>query len=153
MSFKVTDDCIGCGACEFACPTGALSKTDSFLGVFVIDPYLCDDCALCVDKCPVMVIVPDPVWPVCHGRGCPLTSSSTGRRRLRRVAAALPRVRHHAVASRRRGVGLPALRAGAAGPMPQDPQPRYGRPRGASGGDPGGTRPLPEEGGHLAVDS
>ena len=74
MSFKVTDDCIGCGACEFACPTGALSKTDSFLGVFVIDPYLCDDCEVCVDKCPVMVIVPDPAWPVCHGRGCPLTS-------------------------------------------------------------------------------
>lgn len=75
MSFKVLEDaCIGCGACDFSCPTGALTKTDSFLGLFVIDPYTCDDCALCVDKCPVLAIVPDPAWAVCHDRGCPLTS-------------------------------------------------------------------------------
>lgn len=74
MSFKVTDECIGCGACDYSCPTGALTKTDSFLGVFVIDPYLCDDCTICVAKCPVDAIVPDPAWAVCHGRGCPLAS-------------------------------------------------------------------------------
>lgn len=79
MSFKVLDDlCIGCGACDFSCPTGALTKTDSFLGLFVIDPYLCDDCAICPDKCPVGAIVSDPGWPVCHGRGCPLTSRRLG---------------------------------------------------------------------------
>jgi predicted RNA-binding Zn-ribbon protein involved in translation (DUF1610 family) len=43
--------------------------------VFVIDPYLCDDCTLCVDKCPESAIVADPEWAVCHGHGCPLTSS------------------------------------------------------------------------------
>ena len=75
MSFKVLEDCIGCGACEFSCPTGALSKTDSFLGTFVIDPFLCNDCEACVDKCPVQVIVADPAWPVCSGRGCPLSSA------------------------------------------------------------------------------
>lgn len=75
MSLQVLADlCIGCGACEFACPPGALSKTDTYLGLFVIDPYTCDDCGLCVDKCPVFAIVPDPDWPVCHGKGCPLTS-------------------------------------------------------------------------------
>lgn len=75
MSFQVLDDvCIGCGACDFSCPTGALTKTDSFLGLFTIDPFTCDDCAICVDKCPVMAIAPDPEWPVCHGHGCPLTS-------------------------------------------------------------------------------
>ena len=70
----MTDECIGCGACDYSCPTAALSKTDSFFGVFFIDPFLCDDCGLCVDKCPVAAIVADPAWPVCHGRGCPLTS-------------------------------------------------------------------------------
>lgn len=68
------DVCIGCGACDFSCPTGALAKTDSFLGLFVIDPFTCDDCGICVPKCPVAAIEPDPKWAVCHGHGCPLTS-------------------------------------------------------------------------------
>ena len=76
MSLGVLEDlCIGCGACDFSCPTGALVKTDSFLGLFTIDPYTCNDCGLCVDKCPVGAIVADPAWPVCSGRGCPLTSA------------------------------------------------------------------------------
>jgi NAD-dependent dihydropyrimidine dehydrogenase PreA subunit len=70
----VVDACIGCGGCEFACPTGALTKTDSFLGLFAIDPYLCDDCGLCVPKCPEDAIRPDPDWSVCRGHGCPLSS-------------------------------------------------------------------------------
>jgi ferredoxin len=75
MSLKVLEDvCIGCGACDFSCPTGALTKTDSFLGLFTIDPYTCDDCGRCVDKCPEGAIVADPAWPECTGRGCPLTS-------------------------------------------------------------------------------
>ena len=75
MSYKVvTDACIGCGACDFSCPTGALTKSDSFLGVFTIDPLTCDDCGVCVAKCPVLAIMPDPAWPVCRGHGCPLTS-------------------------------------------------------------------------------
>ena len=74
MSFQVLEDvCIGCGACDFSCPTNALTKTDSFLGLFTIDPYTCDDCGICVGKCPVLAIVPDPEWPVCQGHGCPLT--------------------------------------------------------------------------------
>lgn len=75
MSFKVLDDlCIGCGGCEYSCPTGSLTKTDSFLGLFVIDPYTCNDCAECVAKCPEAAIVPDPEWAVCGDRGCPLRS-------------------------------------------------------------------------------
>ena len=85
MSFKVVADlCIGCGACDFTCPTGALTKTDSFLGLFVIDPFTCDDCAVCVPKCPEDAIVPDPDWAVCHGRGCPLTAA-----RMTGIACAL----------------------------------------------------------------
>ncbi|MFP5576690.1 MAG: indolepyruvate ferredoxin oxidoreductase subunit alpha [Acidimicrobiia bacterium] len=71
----LVDACIGCGGCEYACPTGALTKTDSFLGLFAIDPFLCDDCGLCVSKCPEDAIRPDPAWPVCHGHGCPLSSA------------------------------------------------------------------------------
>lgn len=75
MSHKVLEEaCIGCGGCEYACPTGALTKTDSFLGLFVIDPFTCDDCGQCVDKCPVLAIEPDPEWAVCGDRGCPLKS-------------------------------------------------------------------------------
>ena len=75
MSLRVLEDvCIGCGACDFSCPTGALTKTDSFLGLFVIDPFTCNDCGICVPKCPERAIVPDPAWPVCGGHGCPLTS-------------------------------------------------------------------------------
>ncbi|MHB1854208.1 MAG: indolepyruvate ferredoxin oxidoreductase subunit alpha [Acidimicrobiales bacterium] len=75
MSLRVVAEaCIGCGGCEYSCPTGALSKTDSFLGIFAIDPYTCDDCGKCVSKCPVDCIVADPAWPTCYARGCPLGS-------------------------------------------------------------------------------
>lgn len=75
MSFQVLQDrCIGCGACDYSCHSDALTKTDSFLGLFVIDPFTCDDCGVCVAKCPEAAIVADPRFPVCHGHGCPLTS-------------------------------------------------------------------------------
>ena len=76
MSFKVVESlCIGCGACDYSCHVEALHKTDTFLGLFAIDPYTCDDCGVCVGKCPERAIVADAAWPVCHGHGCPLTSN------------------------------------------------------------------------------
>ena len=79
MSLQVLEDvCIGCGACDFSCPTGALTKTDTFLGLFTIDPFTCNDCGLCVPKCPEGAIVADEAWPVCAGHGCPLTSKRLG---------------------------------------------------------------------------
>lgn len=75
MSLMVRQDrCIGCGACDFSCHTDALTKTDSFLGIFEIDPYTCDDCMVCVSKCPEDAIVADDRFPVCNGHGCPLHS-------------------------------------------------------------------------------
>ena len=76
MSFQVLQDrCIGGGACDFSCPTNALTKTDSFLGLFEIDPFTCDDCGICVGKCPEREIVSDAAWPVCHSHGRPLNSN------------------------------------------------------------------------------
>lgn len=80
MGFYINRDCIGCGPCEQACPQGAISKTDSFLGVFVVDPMTCNDCAaenggaLCVAVCPVDALHQEPRFPICHGRGCPLST-------------------------------------------------------------------------------
>ncbi|MGO9029160.1 MAG: indolepyruvate ferredoxin oxidoreductase subunit alpha [Acidimicrobiales bacterium] len=89
MSLQVDEDeCLGCGACESACPTGAISQTTGFPVVYVIDPLLCNDCMQCTEICPVDGLVGDDAWAVCHGRGCPLSSKryagwecSEGRRR------------------------------------------------------------------------
>ena len=76
MSLMVRQDrCIGCGACDFSCHSGALTKMDIFLGLFEIDPYTCDDCMVCVGKCPENAIVADERFPTCHGHGCPLHSN------------------------------------------------------------------------------
>ncbi len=50
MAYKISDDCISCGACADACPTEAISEGD---GKFVIDPDKCIDCGTCADACPV----------------------------------------------------------------------------------------------------
>lgn len=115
MSLTVlADACIGCGACDYSCPTGALTKTDSFLGVFEIDPLTCDDCGRCVPLCPEAAIVPAPGWPTCHGRGCPLTS-----RRLAGIECAVWRERCPTCGTTMwrqapAGAGLPTAAASAA---------------------------------------
>jgi ferredoxin len=75
VALEILDGCIGCGACESACEQRAISQSESFPVVYVIDPLLCNDCVECVRVCPIEAIVPDPVWAVCFGRGCPLGSS------------------------------------------------------------------------------
>ncbi len=68
------EECLGCGACESACPQGAVSQGGDFPVAYVIDPLLCNDCQRCLVVCPVDGLVSDPDWAVCHGRGCPLSS-------------------------------------------------------------------------------
>ena len=53
MAYKITDDCINCGACDSECPTGAISEKDDKR---VIDPEKCTNCGACVDACPVEAI-------------------------------------------------------------------------------------------------
>jgi len=63
MSFKITDECIACGACEPECPNNAISEGEEY---YVIDPDRCTECVgffatqQCAEVCPVDAPVPDP---------------------------------------------------------------------------------------------
>jgi ferredoxin len=50
MAYKITSDCIACGACAADCPVEAITEGD---GVYVIDADTCIDCGNCADTCPV----------------------------------------------------------------------------------------------------
>jgi len=56
MAYKITDECLVCGACIDECPNEAISEDDP---IYVIDPEKCDDCATCVESCPSEAIVPE----------------------------------------------------------------------------------------------
>ena len=56
MAFKISDDCISCGACAAECPVGAISEGD---GKFVIDADTCISCGVCISECPQEAITPD----------------------------------------------------------------------------------------------
>lgn len=50
MAYKISDECISCGACAADCPVSAISEGD---GKYVIDADTCIDCGACAGTCPV----------------------------------------------------------------------------------------------------
>lgn len=49
MARAINDGCVACGACEGACPVGAIAMGD---GKFEIDAATCIDCGACEGACP-----------------------------------------------------------------------------------------------------
>lgn len=49
MAYKISEDCIGCGACQAGCPVDAITDGTPY----VIDENACIDCGACAGACPV----------------------------------------------------------------------------------------------------
>lgn len=56
MAFKITDECIKCGACAGECPVSAITEGDD---KYVIDADTCIGCGNCAAVCPVSAPVED----------------------------------------------------------------------------------------------
>ena len=69
MAYKITDECISCGACEPSCPNQAISEGQT---IYVIDHARCTECVgsfaspRCVEVCPVDCCVTDPAQKEDH---------------------------------------------------------------------------------------
>ena len=65
MAYKISDECISCGACQPECPNAAISEGKT---VYVIDPAKCTECvgshdaSKCAEVCPVGAPNPDPAY-------------------------------------------------------------------------------------------
>jgi len=51
LSYRITDACTGCGACQDNCVEGAVIRKDD--GKYAIRYMDCDDCGICYTKCPL----------------------------------------------------------------------------------------------------
>ena len=56
MAYKITDECISCGACETECKNEAISEGET---IYVVDPKKCTECVgffdspQCAETCPI----------------------------------------------------------------------------------------------------
>ncbi|MFC1912612.1 YfhL family 4Fe-4S dicluster ferredoxin [Chloroflexota bacterium] len=69
MAYKITDECISCGACEPECSNSAITEGET---IYVIDPAKCTECvgshesSQCVEICPVDCCELDPEHEETH---------------------------------------------------------------------------------------
>jgi ferredoxin len=56
VAYKISDECINCGACQVECPTDAISEGSD---KYVIDPAQCTSCGSCASVCPVDAAQPE----------------------------------------------------------------------------------------------
>ena len=62
MAYKITEECITCGACDAECKNEAITEGDS---IFEIDASKCTECvgwfetSKCAEVCPVDACIPD----------------------------------------------------------------------------------------------
>jgi ferredoxin len=56
MPYRITDDCLNCGACIDECPEGAIIAGDDRSR---IDQDKCTECNVCIEKffCPAVAII------------------------------------------------------------------------------------------------
>lgn len=54
MAYRITEDCVKCGACSFECPRGAIYEGED---TYIIDQDKCMECGACAEIfCPAYAI-------------------------------------------------------------------------------------------------
>ena len=53
MKYKITDNCIGCGLCEAACPALAIEEVGEIYKI----TDRCEKCGICISECPTNAII------------------------------------------------------------------------------------------------
>ena len=53
MAYKISDECLACGACQGECPNDAIDAGDD---KYEIDAEKCASCGACADICPASAI-------------------------------------------------------------------------------------------------